>query len=88
MSPGPHHYREAEKLLRTAGGLGGKDGRYARELLAAAHVHALLAVAAATATQLTSQYVELDDDAYAWNEVSGTQPRGVEDIELPEDGAA
>jgi hypothetical protein len=52
-------------------------------LLDLAQVHATLALAAATATQLVGQFVELDEDAFAWNEVAGTPPRGVEDVPLP-----
>lgn len=81
---GPDHYREAEKLLTGAANVPVDDRAYTMELIAVAQVHATLALAAATATQLTGQFVELDEDAFAWNEVAGVPLRGVEDVHLPE----
>ena len=52
---GPEHYREAERLLRDASCLGERGNRYYPEgdgqssAIAAAQVHATLALAAATA---------------------------------------
>lgn len=78
---GPDHYREAERYLARAGR---EQERHRDPFLLAAQVHATLALAAATATHLTGQFLELDEDAFAWSEVSGTPPRGIEDIHLPE----
>lgn len=94
MSSGASHYLEAERLLQLldelpdreveALGRGDSDALgFANLVLAQAQVHATLALAAATATQLTGQFIELDDDAFAWNEAAGTPPRGVEDVHLP-----
>lgn len=77
---GPDHYREAERLLFAAAGAGIE---LSNALALEAQVHATLALAAATATQLVKEFVELEDDAFAWNEVAGTPPRGVEDVHLP-----
>lgn len=78
---GPEHYRQAELLLSEADIVPSGD---VPMVLQAAQVHATLALTAATATQLTCQFVELDDDAYAWNEVSGTPARAIEDVHLPD----
>lgn len=61
---GPEHYREAERL---AGSVSADD-------LAAAQVHATLALAAATALIQPGQYRAADLDA--WREVAGNSTGG------------
>ena len=58
MATGPDHYRRAEELLAA-------DGPLTGEMLAAAHVHAMLALAAATALADGGR-IEVD----AWREVA------------------
>lgn len=60
MATGPDHYRRAEELLA-------RDGPLTGEMLATAQVHAMLALAAATA--LVGGRIE----AGAWREVAGTR---------------
>lgn len=84
MSTGAEHFLEAERRLAQAHA---ESGEFANYLLARAQVHATLALAAATALQLVKEYVELDEDAFAWNEAAGTPPRGIEDVHLPGDAA-
>lgn len=76
---GPEHYIEAERLLAEAS-TDGADGTYfvRPESLAAAQVHATLALAAATAMGAP---VDSDNeggmpprDANAWWKVAGVQP--------------
>lgn len=81
---GPDHYRQAERLLVKAER---SEIELSNALVLEAQVHATLALAAATALQLVKEYVELDEDAFAWNEATGTPVRGVEDVHLPEDAA-
>lgn len=67
---GPEHYREAEELLgQWANGKGS-------ELLAAAHVHATLAVAAASVQYLADGHPETLG-ARVWRKVlrDGSDPR-------------
>lgn len=59
VATGPDHYRRAEELLARGGPLTG-------EMLATAQVHAMLALAAATALADVGQ-IEAD----AWREVAG-----------------
>jgi hypothetical protein len=61
MPTGPDHYRLAEELLA-------RDGPPTSEMLATAQVHAMLALAAATALP-DSGRIEAD----AWREVAGTR---------------
>lgn len=49
---GPEHYREAERLIEEANHVGHQDPERGNGILAAAQVHATLALAAATATGL------------------------------------
>ena len=59
MASGPDHYRLAEELLA-------RDGPLSGEMLATAQVHAVLALAAATAL-VGRHRIEAD----AWREVAG-----------------
>ncbi len=61
MATGPEHFRRADELLA-------RDGPLAGELLAAAQVHATLALAAATALAGIGR-IEAD----AWRELAGTR---------------
>ena len=61
MPTGPDHYRRAEELLA-------RDGPLTGEMLATAQVHAMLALAAATALA-GGDRIEAD----AWREVAGTR---------------
>ena len=61
MATGPDHYRLAEELLA-------RDGPPTGEMLATAQVHAMLALAAATALADVGR-IEAD----AWREVAGTR---------------
>lgn len=81
---GAAHYLEAERYLDVAHEEPGFGSEATLYYLRKAQVHATLALAAATATQLVGQYVELDEDAFAWNEAAGTPPRAIEDVHLPE----
>jgi hypothetical protein len=67
---GPEHYREAERLL-AAGEYdeSGDEALHARDV-AAAQVHATLALAAATALDPLAVTAELS----AWGDVAGTKP--------------
>lgn len=56
---GPEHYREAERLLEQAAGL--TATAYEGDELAAAQVHATLALAAATAYPAIQDYWGADD---------------------------
>jgi hypothetical protein len=68
---GPEHYREAERIMREMTIV--EDGRVQEaalpEAMAAAQVHAILALAAATGVEATGA------DGRAWIEVAGV-PRG------------
>ena len=73
---GPEHYREAEQLL--ASGLFHRDeGRPepAAAALAAAQVHATLALAAATALQ-PSSYANDYPEHTEWSKVAGSREAG------------
>lgn len=61
MATGPDHYRSGEELLA-------RDGPLTGEMLATAQVHAMPALAAATAL-IGDRRVEAD----AWNETAGTR---------------
>jgi hypothetical protein len=61
VATGPDHYRRAEDLLA-------RDGPLTGEMLAAAQVHAMLALATATALADGGR-IEAD----AWHEVAGTR---------------
>ncbi|MGW7355139.1 hypothetical protein ACWGI0_00210 [Streptomyces sp. NPDC054802] len=79
MATGPEHYREAERLVAIVDeGHAVDTSLLVPELLAMAHVHATLALAAATAQ---SSSVDGDPDSgmppadlTAWNAVCGTRP--------------
>jgi hypothetical protein len=82
MMTGPEHYEEAERLLATVKGTGYGD-EMARDRLAAAQVHATLALAAATALGAPVDR-EADsglppEDARAWYFAAGTKPVPDED---------
>jgi hypothetical protein len=68
---GPDHYREAERILREMTII--EDGRTQEvalpEALAAAQVHAILALAGATGVEATGA------DGRAWVEVAGVVRR-------------
>jgi hypothetical protein len=71
MATGPDHYRTAEALLQMASDYDGHHGRaddapYAHEqyLLAAAQVHATLALAAATALAIEAEGAEPQIEAW------------------------
>ena len=49
MMTGPEHYEEAERLIEVANEVGHEDPQRGHGILAAAQVHATLALAAATA---------------------------------------
>lgn len=80
MSPvnGPGHYQEAEVLLARAKNTGLEGDLCTANLLAAAQVHATLALAAATAMGAP---VEDDlagltiEDREAWYQAAGVKPR-------------
>ena len=61
MATGPDHYRRAEELLA-------RDGPLTGEMLATAQVHAMLALAAATAL-VGDGRIEAD----GWHEVAGVR---------------
>jgi hypothetical protein len=71
---GPEHYREAERLLTLADGFDVSD---AAVTLAAAHAHATLALAAATAltdagnAQTTGDGGMPAEDYWAWLQAAG-----------------
>ena len=70
---GPEHYRAAEQLL--AGALWDIDGGHterAAPQLTAAHVHATLALAAATALQPSNYAADYPEYA-EWAQVAGTK---------------
>ena len=64
---GPEHYREAERLVKKAETRSGPEA--AAFDLKAAHVHAMLAVAAATAEPIAQSYDGPDDTSIpaAWS---------------------
>ena len=67
---GPQHYRESERLLSevdTARDQYGDAAKYCRQQLAAAQVHATLALAAATAYPAVRDY---------WGDEDTATPRG------------
>ena len=68
---GPEHYREAERIMREMSII--EDGRTQEvalpEAMAAAQVHAILALAGATGVEARGA------DGQAWTEVAGV-PRG------------
>ncbi len=69
---GPEHYAEAERLLALNAGRRGDISE--PNVLKSAHVHALLAVAAATALA-TPDVREPSFEDQAWLRVAGTQRR-------------
>jgi len=77
MATGPSHYQQAEDFLGNARdkGFGSDEERY---YLAAAQVHATLALAAAMGTFGVAEETRTADDANAWERVAGeyTAQRG------------
>lgn len=75
MATGPEHYREAEDLLATVRAIGMGDGT-ARDRLAAAQTHALLAHAAASGLGLPAADGAgmAVHEAAAWQDAAGTPP--------------
>lgn len=73
---GPEHYRAAEQLLAdvSTGGFV-SDGTECANTIAAAQVHATLALAAATALGVGGDNPP-DDDAEAWWRAAGTRSQG------------
>jgi hypothetical protein len=73
MATGPEHYREAERIIQEAFDNHSYEDIETQVLLAAADVHATLALAAATALHpreaLTTQF--RDQVAAPWVEVAG-----------------
>ena len=70
---GPEHYAEAERLLTAVGespDQWGEAAEYCRQQLAAAQVHATLALAAATAAPAIREYWGEDDSGRAWARVT------------------
>ncbi|MFC8583341.1 hypothetical protein ACFUGD_02010 [Streptomyces sp. NPDC057217] len=68
---GPEHYRKAEQLLAEATTDGPEGVYFVRpENLAAAQVHATLALAAAAAGQLADRYVGDGDHITSWHGVT------------------
>lgn len=83
MATGPEHYRKAEHLVRAV-----RDGYQAGDdvahILAAAQVHATLALGAATAMSAPVDGAELgmgSPEFAAWYEAAGVKP-------TPQGGAA
>jgi hypothetical protein len=74
MTTGPEHFREAENLAATAMNHGFGD-EHCRDLLAAAQVHATLALAAATAMSGTKNGMA-PVDFKAWDAVAGVPMDG------------
>lgn len=72
MATGPEHYREAEKLLAEA--METHDGQPADTCLARAQVHAILALAAATALNDHEEGLPRSD-WHVWQDVAGTPTR-------------
>lgn len=59
---GPEHYRQAERYLEFVSEVDGYDTAESREILAAAQVHATLALAAATAlVAVTAKHTDYRD---------------------------
>jgi hypothetical protein len=69
MASGPEHYQEAERLLAVCAG-DQRGSALDQVCTAAAHVHAVLAKAAATACYS-------HDDKAAWQAVAGGKPEPV-----------
>ncbi|MFD9630142.1 hypothetical protein [Streptomyces violascens] len=75
---GPEHYREAERLLTEAAAEGAEGTYFVRpESLAAAQVHATLALAAATALIDSGGGTGMPiDDYHAWAKAASQEERG------------
>lgn len=74
---GPEHYRAAEQLLAAADTVvrPNDEGHCeADRMIAAAQVHATLALAAAQAGVLTDKYVGDTNLITAWSKTTGTLP--------------
>lgn len=73
MASGPWHYSEAERLIDEANHVGHRDAQRADGMIAAAHVHATLSLAAATALLApvaAGDEPGNDPDYSAWIEVA------------------
>ncbi len=73
---GPEHYTRAEQLVRTVRD-GHQEGTDVAAILAAAQVHATLALAAATAVSAPVDRAEEGmppADATAWYQAAGVKP--------------
>lgn len=78
---GPEHFREAERLLVTADFFKSEEGDHAAAVYAVsrAHVHALLANAAATAMQPSGANGEFSAAEFkSWFDVCGSDSSEVE----------
>ncbi|WP_458089326.1 hypothetical protein [Streptomyces malaysiensis] len=71
---GPEHYRQAEGLLNEADHIG-REGGDTGELIAAAQVHATLALAAATALIDETPRSDIFSNYRAWQDAAGS-PEG------------
>ena len=70
---GPQHYRESEQLLGTARRITddtARDTILRADLIACAQVHAMLALAAATAYQAEKDYCGGEADSRSWVQVT------------------
>ncbi|MGS2645928.1 hypothetical protein [Streptosporangium sp. G12] len=73
---GPFHFREAERLIEEANHVGHNDPQRGDGILLAAHVHATLALAAATAltgSMAAQSYID-EPEIRAWHEAAGVEP--------------
>jgi hypothetical protein len=91
---GASHYREAERLLLDCQLVPGDDGDPAvypieserdsvANPLAAAQVHATLALAAATALRTQHEFYEVADDVEKWAEATGASALDEEQADDP-----
>ncbi|MEV0616101.1 hypothetical protein AB0I81_22500 [Nonomuraea sp. NPDC050404] len=71
MATGPEHYCEAERLITEANHVAHRDAQRGDGMLAAAHVHATLALAAATALNSHMAVHHDDPEIAAWREAAG-----------------
>jgi hypothetical protein len=72
---GPFHFREAERLIEKANDVGHRDPQRGDGILLAAHVHATLALAAATALtgSMAAQSYTDEPEIRAWHEAAGAE---------------
>lgn len=78
MSTGPEHYATAERLIAEAAAPSDHDTTTVDLIkLSAAHVHATLALAAATAlTRVNADGSQFAADVIGWQEIAGGGLRG------------